>query len=75
VNANAATRTTVAIRIRRARADLTVRVLASSALWLSLLLVTYWWDVDGTWMDFTTAGVMSTIETLRSLKVRLTTAG
>ncbi len=25
--------------------------------------------------DFTTAGVMSTIETLRSLKVRLTTAG
>ncbi len=31
---------------RRARADLTVRVLASSALWLSLLLVTYWWEVD-----------------------------
>jgi ferredoxin-NADP reductase/DMSO/TMAO reductase YedYZ heme-binding membrane subunit len=24
-----------------------VRVLATSALWLSLLLVTYWWDVDG----------------------------
>ncbi|WP_238342906.1 ferric reductase-like transmembrane domain-containing protein [Nocardioides cynanchi] len=31
---------------RRARADLTIRVLASSTLWLSLLLVTYWWEVD-----------------------------
>ena len=30
----------------RARADLTIRVLASSTLWLSLLLVTYWWEVD-----------------------------
>ncbi len=31
---------------RRARADLTIRVLAASTLWLSLLLVTYWWEVD-----------------------------
>ncbi|MGA8245696.1 MAG: ferredoxin reductase family protein [Nocardioides sp.] len=32
---------------RRVRADATVRLLAVAALWLSLLLVTYWWDVDG----------------------------
>ncbi len=32
---------------RRAAADATVRLLATSALWLSLLLVTYWWDADG----------------------------
>src|SRR5207342_148395 len=32
---------------RRAGTDATVRVLAASALWLSLLLVTYWWDADG----------------------------
>src|SRR3954447_3212941 len=32
---------------RRAGTDATVRVLATSTLWLSLLLVTYWWDVDG----------------------------
>src|SRR5262245_28263884 len=32
---------------RRARRDAAVRVVASSALWLSLLLVTYWWDRDG----------------------------
>src|SRR4051794_25590102 len=32
---------------RRAGADATVRTLATSALWLSLLLVTYWWDADG----------------------------
>jgi predicted ferric reductase len=31
---------------RRARADATIRVLASSILWLSLLLVTYWWELD-----------------------------
>jgi predicted ferric reductase len=31
----------------RARRDDTVRVLAGSTLWLSLLLVTYWWDRDG----------------------------
>jgi predicted ferric reductase len=31
---------------RRARADLVVRVTASSALWLGLLLVTYWWEAD-----------------------------
>ena len=31
---------------RRARADLVVRATASSALWLGLLLVTYWWEVD-----------------------------
>jgi predicted ferric reductase len=30
----------------RARADLSFRVLASSVLWLSLLLVTYWWAAD-----------------------------
>ena len=32
---------------RRAAADVTVRMLATSVLWLSLLLVTYWWDADG----------------------------
>src|SRR6478752_3459277 len=32
---------------RRAGADATVRTLAMSTLWLSLLLVTYWWDADG----------------------------
>ncbi len=31
----------------RAGADATVRLLAASALWLSLLLVTYWWVADG----------------------------
>jgi ferredoxin-NADP reductase/DMSO/TMAO reductase YedYZ heme-binding membrane subunit len=31
----------------RAGTDATVRLLAASALWLSLLLVTYWWDADG----------------------------
>src|SRR6478752_215718 len=31
---------------RRAGADATVRVLSTSVLWLSLLLVTYWWEVD-----------------------------
>ena len=32
---------------RRASADAAVRLLATSTLWLSLLLVTYWWDADG----------------------------
>lgn len=32
---------------RRARADATVRSSTGSALWLSLLLVTYWWAADG----------------------------
>jgi predicted ferric reductase len=31
----------------RARDDATVRLLAGVTLWLSLLLVTYWWDADG----------------------------
>jgi ferredoxin-NADP reductase/DMSO/TMAO reductase YedYZ heme-binding membrane subunit len=31
----------------RAGTDATVRLLAASALWLGLLLVTYWWDADG----------------------------
>ena len=31
----------------RAGADATVRLLAASALWLGLLLVTYWWVADG----------------------------
>ncbi len=31
----------------RAGADATVRLLATSALWLGLLMVTYWWDADG----------------------------
>jgi predicted ferric reductase len=38
---------------RRARRDANVRVLAGSALWLALLLVTYWWDVDGGIRDLT----------------------
>ncbi len=32
---------------RRARLDAVVRQAAGSALWLSLLLVTYWWVADG----------------------------
>ena len=32
---------------RQAGADATIRTLAASALWLILLLVTYWWDADG----------------------------
>jgi predicted ferric reductase len=32
---------------RRARADDAVRTAAGSALWLALLLVTYWWVADG----------------------------
>jgi predicted ferric reductase len=32
---------------RRAHRDAWVRMLAGAALWSSLLLVAYWWDVDG----------------------------
>lgn len=32
---------------RRARVDAVVRLAAGSALWLGLLLVTYWWVADG----------------------------
>ena len=32
---------------RRAHRDAWVRLLAGAALWSSLLLVAYWWDVDG----------------------------
>jgi predicted ferric reductase len=42
-----------AARGRRARLDAAVRLLARSALWLALLLVTYWWDVDGGVRDLT----------------------
>jgi predicted ferric reductase len=38
---------------RRARVDSAVRVLSGSALWMALLLVTYWWDVDGGVRDLT----------------------
>ena len=38
---------------RRARTDAVVRLLALSALWLSLLLVTYWWVADGGLQDLT----------------------
>jgi len=38
---------------RRARRDGAVRLLAGSSLWLSLLLVAYWWDVDGGVRDLT----------------------
>jgi predicted ferric reductase len=46
---------------RRARWDAAVRLLARSALWLGLLLVTYWWDVDGGVRDLTgwTTGLTS----------------
>jgi predicted ferric reductase len=38
---------------RRARRDAVVRLLAVATLWLSLLLVTYWWDADGGLRDLT----------------------
>jgi predicted ferric reductase len=37
----------LAPRGRRARLDATMRQASGAALWLSLLLVTYWWVVDG----------------------------
>src|SRR5262245_36580687 len=45
----------------RARRDAAVRLLARSGLWLGLLLVTYWWDVDGGVRDLTgwTTGLTS----------------
>jgi predicted ferric reductase len=36
---------------RRARRDAAVRTAASASLWLGLLLVTYWWTVDGGILD------------------------
>jgi predicted ferric reductase len=36
---------------RRARVDAVVRTAAGSALWLGLLLVTYWWVADGAIQD------------------------
>src|SRR4051794_19383537 len=38
---------------RRARRDALVRTAAMSLLWLSLLLVSYWWIVDGGLQDLT----------------------
>jgi predicted ferric reductase len=38
---------------RRARRDSAVRTAAGAALWLSLLLVSYWWEVDGGVRDLT----------------------
>jgi predicted ferric reductase len=38
---------------RRARLDAGVRLLAMASLWLSLLLVTYWWVGDGGVQDLT----------------------
>lgn len=38
---------------RRARLDSVVRLGALAVLWLSLLLVAYWWDVDGGLRDLT----------------------
>jgi predicted ferric reductase len=38
---------------RRARADSVVRIGAAAALWLSLLLVAYWWDAEGGLRDLT----------------------
>lgn len=47
-------RTAVApVRGRRARTDAMVRLGAASLLWLSLLLVTYWWVVDRGVQDLT----------------------
>ena len=40
---------------RRAGRDATVRGLAAATLWLSLLLVTYWWDRDGGIRDLSSA--------------------
>jgi hypothetical protein len=38
---------------RRARVDEVVRLTAASVLWLSLLLVVYWWVADGGVRDLT----------------------
>lgn len=49
-------------RGRRARTDEVMRVAAGSALWLSLLLVTYWWVADGGVQDLGAweSGLLST---------------
>ena len=39
--------TALAVPDLRGRTDAAVRVAAGGALWLALLLVTYWWDADG----------------------------
>ena len=40
----------------RARYDAAVRVVAALALWLSLLLVSFWWAADGGLRDLTAWG-------------------
>ena len=47
---------------RRARTDGVVRLIAASALWLSLLLVTYWWASGGGITDL--AGWASGLESV-----------
>ncbi len=46
---------------RRARVDAVVRLAAAGALWLSLLLVSYWWAAGGGFQDLTgwTTGLTS----------------
>ena len=52
----------------RARLDSTVRLVAGSALWLSLLLVTYWWAAGGGIADLaTTVGALTSVGRLTGL--------
>ncbi|CAN5233458.1 ferric reductase-like transmembrane domain-containing protein [soil metagenome] len=49
-------------RGRRARTDADVRLVAGSLLWLSLLLMAYWWAADAGFQDLTSweTGLLST---------------
>lgn len=52
----------------RARLDSTIRLVAGAALWLSLLLVTYWWAAGGGIADLaTTVGALTSVGRLTGL--------
>ena len=52
----------------RARLDSTIRLVAGATLWLSLLLVTYWWAAGGGIADLaTTVGALTSVGRLTGL--------
>ena len=52
----------------RARLDSTIRLVAGATLWLSLLLVTYWWAAGGGITDLaTTVGALTSVGRLTGL--------